>query len=88
MMPISHGSFQRKITTSKTAQLNTIKIDINNSGENLNQVIEELRSVMAALCQGNFSMKIELSLQGQLQQLKEDGQGAIAIISRAISELN
>ena len=68
MNAIAKGQFNERVNQEFTGDLNTLKQAVNNSAESVTNTMHSLSELMDGLAEGDFSVRLDNNVQGQLKQ--------------------
>lgn len=88
MLAASHGDFkQRIVLANKTGFFKTFSQSLNQTLDYVQQMIEELRQVFAALARGHLNQMVTKDYAGDLELLKNDINATIEQLTIVIGEI-
>ncbi|BBP42764.1 methyl-accepting chemotaxis protein [Thiosulfativibrio zosterae] len=82
---ISHGEFDKRITSEFKGDLNTLKEGVNGSAESVAFTMQELGKVMTSISEGQFTVTLNDQVKGVFKTLVQD---ALNALSTTISSIN
>ncbi|BCN92639.1 hypothetical protein THMIRHAM_04240 [Thiomicrorhabdus immobilis] len=86
MSAIAAGQFDQRIKQEFAGDINTLKTAVNHSAESVTHTMNSLEEIMDGLNQGNFSVRMNPKVQGQLKvKVDHAMEQTEALISRLIS---
>lgn len=85
---LAKGDFQQRVTGNYAGDFSLLKNGINDSANNITQVMQQLSQMMQALGSGNFGANIQVSGEGQYRVILQQAQNTTASLNAIISDIN
>lgn len=84
---LAKGHFNQRVTLECPGHLNTLKLGINESADNIQDTMNAFNKLMSALAEGNFKQKLELTTTGEYSKAINHAMAAMTDIDSAIQEM-
>ncbi|MDG6777806.1 methyl-accepting chemotaxis protein [Thiomicrorhabdus sp. zzn3] len=85
---LAQGDFSQRITRNYVGDLDKLKLGINNSADNVTNIMNELGRVMKSLYEGEFDVDVNTDAQGEYRSMLVNTSEAMNDINNVISNIN